>query len=315
MPSVKSLRGASSYHLFARREMASASWAALRADEHIISRNGIERFVGRLAVEEAAQSSDARNSASRYTDGWINDFLYAAVARALPAATTITARVALGVPAELWAEVQAPVTAALKGVHRYTYNGREVTLRIIDVQVQREGQAAWKMLPEGKREGRVLLFDIGDGTANILQMIDGEVRRSITMPLGVGTVLDDVDNALIGRGWRKMTQAERIDLMNALRDGEEYCYTVGNVRRRIDDLAAAHFTDAAESFVQVLRSRLPLDNADHLWLIGGGVYFMGDAMRRLIPALKIPAVGPELLNVQGYAAALGVAPKKGKARR
>ncbi len=314
MPSSRSLRGASSYQLFARRELPAGSWSSLKADEHIITRNGIEHFVGRLAVEEASAASDARNSATRYTDGWTLDFLFAGIARALPRATTITARIITGVPAELWAEVQADVAKTIKGKHSYSYNGRDVTLRVTDVQVLREGQAAWKVLPEGQREGKTFLFDIGDGTANILQIVDGDVRKSVTLPLGVGTILDDLDNTLLGKGWRKLTGAERIDLMNAMRDGNNYSYTVDNHARRVDELARAQFTDAAETFVQVIRSKLPLDQADHLWLIGGGVYFLGDTLQTLLPALKVARTSPEMLNVQGYAASIGIA-KKGKARR
>lgn len=308
-PSAKSLRGASSYQLFARRGLRAGSFGQLRADEHIISWDGIERFVGRLAVEEAAQQSDARNSATRYYDGWINDYVLVAIARATNA-PSVSARVALGVPAELWADVQADVIKALKGTHRFEYNGTARTVRINEVIVDREGQAAWRVLPENQRNGRVFIIDIGDGTANIIQLLDGEIKRSTTLQLGVATILDDLDNALIGRGLRKMTQGERIGLMDALRDQQPYSYTVNNRPVAIDQLAKSYFNDATTTFVQLLQSRLPLGQADHIWFIGGAVYFMGDRMQQLIPVLKMPTSSPELMNALGYAQALGIKTKK-----
>lgn len=308
-PSAKSLRGASSYQLFARRGWRAGSFGQLGPDEHIIAHDGIERFVGRLAVEEAAQQSDARNSATRYYDGWINDYVLVAIARATTA-PSVSARVALGVPAELWAEVQSSVIKALKGTHRFEYNGTARTVRINEVIVDREGQAAWRVLPENQRNGRVFIIDIGDGTANIIQLLDGEIKRSTTLQLGVATILDDLDNALIGRGLRKMTQAERIGLMDALRDGRPFAYTVNNRPVAIDQLAKNYFADAATTFVQLLQSRLPLSQADHIWFIGGAVYFMGDRIQQLIPVLKMPSQSPELMNALGYAQALGIKTKK-----
>ena len=92
MPSVRSLHGAFSWELFAARGLAPQSWGKLERDEHVIERDGVERFVGRLAVEHIAAASSGRGSDARYHDGTTLDFILAGIAAALPGASKITAR-------------------------------------------------------------------------------------------------------------------------------------------------------------------------------------------------------------------------------
>ena len=83
MPTVRSLHGAFSYEVFAARGLPAASWAKLGAGEHIIERDGSERFVGRLAVDSGTPASGGRGSDARYFDGTTLDFILAGVASAL----------------------------------------------------------------------------------------------------------------------------------------------------------------------------------------------------------------------------------------
>src|SRR5581483_8358300 len=86
MPSVRSLRDAFSYRIFDARGLPRDAWQNLAADEHVIAYDGVERFLGRLAIDYAAVSSTGRGSDARYFDGTIADFVLAAVAAAQPRA-------------------------------------------------------------------------------------------------------------------------------------------------------------------------------------------------------------------------------------
>jgi hypothetical protein len=86
MPAVRSLIGAFSWEVFASRSLPAGSWGKLKSDEHVIEREGIERFLGKLAVERSAAASSGRGSDARYYDGTTLDFILAGVAAALPGA-------------------------------------------------------------------------------------------------------------------------------------------------------------------------------------------------------------------------------------
>lgn len=316
LPSALSLRGASSRRVFEARSCGAGAWHTLGKDEHIVERNGIERFVGRLAVEAAQVASTARGSDERYADGWSLPFVLATLAAACPRATTITARIVTGVPAELWSQVHTSVVEALRGTHRYTYNGRSVVLKISEVIVKREGESAWRALPEGKREGRCFIINGGGRTFDVAALRDGEVVKYKTWDLGVETVLDDVDEALGAQGLRALTLRERGELLDALRDQQPYAIVVSNHRQRIDGIARDYLLDAATSFVQVLKSLGPmLAGADHVWLVGGAVYFMAARMRELLPVLQVPDRAPELITAYGYFAEFGPQALRRKPRR
>ena len=102
MPSVRSLHGAFSWELFAARGLAPQSWGKLERDEHVMERDGVERFDGRLAVEHIAAASSGRGSDARYHDGTTLDFILAGIAAALPGASKITARLTTMLPVSLW---------------------------------------------------------------------------------------------------------------------------------------------------------------------------------------------------------------------
>ena len=67
-----------------RAQACAAVLGKLERDEHVIERDGVERFVGRLAVEHIAAASSGRGSDARYHDGTTLDFILAGIAAALP---------------------------------------------------------------------------------------------------------------------------------------------------------------------------------------------------------------------------------------
>jgi hypothetical protein len=102
MPSIRSLHGAFSYELFAARGLAAGSWSKLRSGEHVLERDGTERYVGALAAEFAPAASSGRGSDARYSDGTTLDFILAGIAAALPGATKIAAKLTTMLPISLY---------------------------------------------------------------------------------------------------------------------------------------------------------------------------------------------------------------------
>lgn len=316
MPSVRSLRGAFSYRLFAERGKPAGSWHALADDEHVLELGGVERFLGQLAAEHAPAASTGRGSDERYSDGTVLDFVLVALARALPRARKISARLATVVPISLWETIALSVEQSLKGRHSFRYNGRDVEVHISEVVVMREGEAAYLALSK-RHGGRELLLDGGGRTHNAALFAEGVYRTGVTIEIGLDTTLDDVDSALIGKGLRALTLAERLELLDAMnaKDPREYSIVVHGQRHRVDDVARKYFDTTARALVQELHSRIKVDRAEHITYFGGAAYptFFG---RAVVELLKRATIAPELeqrpeaMNAYGALAKLTGIPRK-----
>lgn len=323
LPSVKSLRGANLAALLADRGRPGDA-GALGPDEHVITADGIDRFVGGLAISSAAYPTTARGSEARYADGWNLDFLYAAVGALTRGAEHITARVVTGLPYGLWAAHQAEVTMALlngKRPHLFSYNGQPKRLVIRDATVEREGHIAWWALPAEWRQGTTLIIDWGGHTANIV-LVDskGDVvpGRAMTQPVGCETILDDLSAELP----RTLTMTERTALLAALRD-ELTSFVIGVAGQPIDIMprARARFVDAARTFAQKLTATIPQqDRATFgaVALVGGTAYTTATPLRERIPILRTVAKDHEFVNLLGMAirhGLVGAQPAKAKGKK
>lgn len=311
MPSVRTLHGAFSYELFAARGLPAGSWAKLGRDEHVVEREGAERFVGQLAVEHTVAASSGRGSDARYFDGTTLDFVLAGVAAALPGASKVNVRLTTMLPVSLWPLAER-VAAALRGRYTYRYNGREVVVTIASVTIKREAEAAFGAL-DGDTSGPVVVVDAGGRTVNVALFRDGEYRSGRTLELGVQAAIDNLDRALIGRDLRALTLAERGELERALIAGQPYHIIVGGGRHQVDGLARAQLDLTASALAQELYAAVPLGQARRVVFVGGGAHapLFGAALKAAIPQIELGGM-KELANAYG---ALGVAPRKGKGRK
>jgi hypothetical protein len=298
MPSIRSLHGAFSYELFAARGLAAGSWSKLRSGEHVLERDGTERYVGALAAEFAPAASSGRGSDARYSDGTTLDFILAGIAAALPGATKIAAKLTTMLPISLY-HLAPGVVAALRGTHRYTYNGRAITLTIGAVEVKREGEAAFAAI-DGDTSGNVVLVDVGGRTANVALFKDGTYRTGATLELGVQAALDNLDKALIGRGLRPLSLTERDELEAALIAGRDYSIVHAGASVRVDDIARGQLDTTAHALAQELQAKVKLDQAARVVCVGGGAHpgLFGNVLRQEIKRLELPGLR-ELANAYG----------------
>ena len=312
MPSIRSLHGAFSYELFAARGLAAGSWSKLRSGEHVLERDGTERYVGALAAEFAPAASSGRGSDARYSDGTTLDFILAGIAAALPGATKIAAKLTTMLPISLY-HLAPGVVAALRGTHRFIYNGRAITLTIGAVEVKREGEAAFAAI-DGDTSGNVVLVDVGGRTANVALFKDGTYRTGATLELGVQAALDNLDKALIGRGLRPLSLTERDELEAALIAGRDYSIVHAGASVRVDDIARGQLDTTAHALAQELQAKVKLDQARRVVFVGGGAHapLFGATIRAAIPRCELGGLR-ELANA--YGAMSGAQPKKGKGRK
>jgi sugar (pentulose or hexulose) kinase len=131
----------------------------------------------------------------------------------------------------------------------------------------------------------------------------------------VQAALDNLDKALLGRGARALSLAERDDLEGALIAGAEYAIIANGERVRVDDLARIQLDATAHALAQELESVAPLGQARRIVLVGGASHaaLFGRTIKTLLP--RVETVGlRELANVYG---ALGAAQprKKGRGRK
>ena len=310
LPSFRSLHGAFSYEVFADRALPSGSWSALKRDEHVIERDGLDRFVGRLAVERSTAASSGRGSDARYHDGTTLDFILAGVASALSGASKIAVNLRTMIPISLW-HLAPQVQAALKGSYPIRYNGRDVTITIRSVVVRREAEAAFDAL-DGDTTGPLVLIDGGGRTVNVALFRDGVYRTGATLELGVQAALDNLDRALIGRGLRALSLVERDELEAALIAGREYRYICNGQPVRVDQDARTQLDATAHALCQELSAKVPISQARRVVFVGGAAYdaLFGAVVKAEIGRCETAGLR-ELANVYGV---LGAVPVK-KAKR
>lgn len=315
MPAARTLGAVFSAELFEQRGLPAGSWARLAADEHIIRVGGVERYLGRLAVENGVAIGTGRGSDLRYSDGTTLEFILASVAAALPGETEITARLVTLLPISLWSKHAEQVRQVLQKQHSTEYDGRSVRIRFAEVQVKREGEVAYGALP-GQPQGRTLILDGGGRTFNLAFFWNGQFVKGVTIDnLGVEFVLDNLDKDLHYSGARALAARERTELLHALRDGREYRIIVAGQPLRIDQKARTFFDAAAAALVQELHARVQLDQVEHGFFVGGAAYpaFFGAIVAEQITSIKLVAE-PETVNAYGALAQLG-GPIAKKARK
>ena len=311
-PSVRSLHGAFSWEVFAARGQRANAWGQLERDEHIIELGGHERFIGRLAVERIAASSSGRGSDERYVDGTTLDFVLTGIAAAVPRnVRRVVVSLTTMVPVGLW-HLAPRVVEALRGKYEPRYNGREITIVIASVTVKREAEAAFAAI-EGDTSGPVVIIDAGGRTVNIALFRDGLYRDGRTLELGVQAAFDNLDKALLGRGLRRLTLAERDELERALIRQEPYRIIVDGKAVDVVPLARAQLDETAQALATQTYACVPMSQARRVVFVGGGAHgpLFGDTMKQQIARIEIGGM-KELANAYGALPAGATAPKKGK---
>lgn len=312
LPAVRSLHGAFSADVFASRGAQPGSWGKLARDEHIIERDGVERFLGKLAVERSRAASSGRGSDARYYDGTTLDFILAGVAAALPNATSVRVKLTTMLPISLW-HLAPNVEAALRGSHSFAYNGREMKVQITSVAVKREGEIAFGSIA-GDTSGNIMIIDGGGRTVNVALFKDGEYRTGATFDnMGVEVALDNADAVLLRRVGKRLQLSERAALLDAMVAGQPYSITFNGENVAMHTIARQQFDVVAAALVQELSTLGIVGAARRVVFVGGAAHgaLFGDAIKAAIPQTETNTL-KELANA--YAAMNAQPAKKAKRR-
>jgi hypothetical protein len=318
MPTVRSLEVVNSRQVFDRRGLAPGDWAGLGDGDHVLNFDGIERYVGQIAVDFARAQSSGRGSDRRYSDGTTAEFILAGIARALPkGAADVVVRCATLLPIKLWPAHAGAVERALRTTVSYGYNGRQVRARFEYAKALREGEAAYHALDK-KPAGRAVIVDIGGRTVNVALFSDGVYQDGDTIDnMGIEAALDALDRQLEAEALRRLTFAERLELQAAMRDGQSYTISHRQVAHRIDGKARKIFDATAGTLNQELARLFTMEDAESGALIGGGAFptFFGDVLNREYRVLDL-VNEPETRNVYGaFAQLVGQPVKKARKQR
>jgi hypothetical protein len=306
-PSIKSVRGANAQMVMENRG-SPGKWNVFGNDEHVVTVDGLDTFVGNLALRASRYPENVSGSETRYFDGWNLDFLFAAVGALTPGAERINAQVITFIPFSLWGNAYQKAIASLKKSHTFNYNGKTKKLSVTSVTVEREGHAAWYSLD--RVEGDTLILDWGGGTCNIVLVNQhGDVVNGATVPVGVETIMEDVSIQLP----RALNFNERTQLLAHLKDGKDFNLTINGKSESVSKLASKIFQRAALNFRQKLYAMIPVDvraRLARITMVGGAPYFIKKEDID-IASLVIPS-NPELRNLYGAAMKNGITLRKKK---
>ena len=315
MPTVRSLDVVFARDVFDRRGLASDAWRQLGAHDHIITADGMDRFLGDLAVDFARSQSSGRGSDNRYSDGTTAEFMLAGMSAAAKGQAKFAVRCATLLPIKLWPSQAAKVEQHLRQTWGYSYNGKPIEAKFESVKAFREGEAAFYALPK-KPQGRAIVVDGGGRTVNVALFGDGVYRDGDTIDnMGVEAALDNLDRALEIDRLPRLTMGQRIELQAALKDGHPYSLSHRQTSHRIDGKARKIFDATARTLVQELARLFQMEAAEGGAFVGGAAFptFFGDIIHDAYKVIEL-VDNPETKNVEGAFVQIAGQPAK-KAKR
>jgi hypothetical protein len=282
----------------------------LESGEYVLVSEGRSQFVGDLALTQSSDATAARGDVSRYWTGHTKRLLLTLAGATLPRSETVV-RVVTGLPVQAWSkETVKQVQRSLVGEHHFTLNGRARVLTIEGVLVVMEGAGALAVhgLTEDVPQATI---DVGGRTTDLFwsQGMQPILPRCAGTPIGIEKIGDVVSAEFKRRYHRDLSAGELREALRAYATGTSPKPLFVNGQRVVlngEIMGAVHgVADELASFVaQKWRSSeqgAVAAEAARVLLIGGGAYYVADALRQVIPHLAVPKY-PELANAQGYLA-------------
>jgi len=286
----------------------------LNKGEYVLEYNGIEQFLGDLALKQARNATTARGDISRY---WSPRSLHLLLAASGSMIThpEYQLNVVTGLPVETFvhADVRKKVKQALEGEHRFTLNGvrRLAVVRVLKTIMEgagamiaygAEGQVMQGCIDPG---GRTTDLFVAEGQSPVLHLCKGK-------ELGVEVAADILSHRFQSRYQRPLKASETRDLFHAHVNKRAYPAIHAN-GVQVNDYELRHWIEAAlngvgndiASFVGTVwnasESGAVGSDIALVLLVGGGAYYFVEQLKARIPHVIVPP-RPELANAIGYAA-------------
>jgi hypothetical protein len=289
---------------------------ALRKEEHVLSYNESEWFVGSLALKQGRHASTAHGDISRYASPRSLHLLLASSALLVPQhIKEYQLNVTTGLPVETFgnAELRRSVKQTLEGEHHFVFNGvpRLAVVRVLKIIMEGAGaliaHGADGKITQGCIDvgGRTTDLFAAEGQWPILPLCKGKA-------IGIEAAADVVNARFQSRYHRPLKASELRDLLHAHVQRRAYPIITANgiqvsedeLRQWIENALNTIGHDIA-SFVgsawNSAESGAVGSDIGHVLLVGGGAYYVAEQLRARIPHLVVPQC-PELANAVGYAA-------------
>lgn len=284
---------------------------ALEAKELVIQVNGMELYVGDMALKELRASHTGHGDVTRYWNPKALAVLLALSGKMLEA-PDYELHVVTGLPIGTFSkENRDKVRAALEGEHTFILNGRKRRALIHVSRVVMEGAGA--MIAYGKNE-EVLqgVIDIGGRTTDLYASQNQRTiaDRCAGEPLGVEQVTQIVNEKFAATYGRELSLMERRQMIRAFLGEHAYpplqTYGVQPDREALQHWIETAISTIADEIVGFIsrtwnsseQGAIAAEMAPVL-LIGGGAYYFQHLLKKRIPHLMVPS-RPETANAEGY---------------
>lgn len=316
IPSAIGARHTGSQELYKRHRVAYGDVATFKQqsklqDFYVLQEGMIEYLVGSAAQAYALDANTARGAESRYYDGWTRRLMLVGLHAMLPSLPDdAEIHLMTGVPATFWSsQMVQRIQSSLSGRHTVSINEETRTFNVSFVDVSVEGESALRTL--GLSDQVVFCLDVGAYTAayGVFKITGNEILNSPAHAgveySGIQEMLDVLDNALVASKFRPLTILERQELLVALRDKQAYHIIVNNQRVRIDDAAQKVFAQMLADLMRIIGKKVDLRKVQIAVLVGGGAYFLFDALNQIAPITFESFDQSEYLNALAYMSLLG----------
>ncbi|HEU4327611.1 MAG TPA: ParM/StbA family protein [Roseiflexaceae bacterium] len=279
----------------------------LEEDEYALGFREASWFVGRLALEQSRDATSGRDDVTRYWSGHTLRLLLTQIG-ALFKPARVTTRIVTCLPIQVFTKAnRRAVQEALIGTHSFALNGREREVTIERVVVLMEGAAALGAYGKADPVPQYVL-DCGGRTTDLYRTIGMKPDRkgSAGTTVGVELIGDELDQWFLRTHGRNLSRQEISDILAAYAQRKPLptVYARGKKVELGERLAAIVEAIGARLESEVNKTWRTADtggvagDAATALMIGGGAYFFGDRIKKLIPFLEIPE-RPELANAQG----------------
>jgi plasmid segregation protein ParM len=285
----------------------------LRAGEYVLSLDGAERFVGKLAITQGlSAASSGIDSIHRYWSRRSLETLLVSAADIIPD-TEFELLVVTGLPVATFNdENRKRVKAALNGSHHFTFNGRDRVAIVKVGKVIMEAAGA-SILRNFKDDDKTYGFiDIGGRTTDLyvrkgLQAVALQCRG---FDLGVETAAQKVNDWFADTYGFPLSEQNKIGILMAYATGSKYpditADGISIPELELTRRTKKAFSDAGKDIVEKIATywrtnetgKVAADFAG-IEVVGGGAYYFLSAIQTLLPR-AVKQEQPEHANGRGY---------------
>jgi hypothetical protein len=283
----------------------------LASGEYVLEVDGASYFVGRLALEQSAETSSARGDVARYWSGHTLRLLMV-LAGALIKEPNFALRVITGLPISVWdlASTVPRVQHTLCGTHHFRLNGHARVMTVEAALVVMEGAGALAIHGVAEDVPQAVI-DTGGRTSNLF-WAQGQrpvVPRCAGFARGVGDIADLLAAWFLDHYGRELAPREQRTILwsAAQRKPHRPIFVDGTaveLGAETQRIIAQVGMDIRSQVSRIWRSSelgKVAAEAAHLLYVGGGAYYFAPLLRESIPALIVPK-HPEVANAEGYLA-------------